>query len=54
MIRRYLPWLFLIAAVCGLIGCWTTKHISWWYAASRFAHVIIALAYLPLHHGHWR
>ncbi len=50
MIRRFLPWLFLAAAVFGLIGVLSEKHPNWWYAASRFAHVLIALAYLPHHH----
>jgi len=50
MIRRYLPWLFLAAAVFGLIGCLTARHVNVWYAGSRILHVVIALAYLPLHH----
>lgn len=48
--RHFLPWLFLAAAVFGLIGTLTYRHVNWWIAASKFAHVLIALAYLPLHH----
>jgi hypothetical protein len=51
--RRYLPWLFLVAAVCGLVGTLTARHVNWWFAASRFAHVLISITYLLPHHRHW-
>ena len=53
MIRRFLPWLFLAAAVFGLIGALTYRHVNYWIVASRFTHVLIALAYLLPHHRHW-
>ncbi len=50
MIRRYIPYLFLAAAVCSLIGYLTYRRVNWWIAVSKFCHVLIALAYLPHHH----
>lgn len=52
MIRRLLPWLFLAAAVFSLIAVLSEKHPNLFYAGSRFLHVLIALAYLPHHHGY--
>ena len=51
--RRYLPWLFLAAAVLGLIATLSAKHVNGWWVASKFTHVLIALAYLVPHH-HFR
>ena len=58
MIRRYLPWLFFAAAVCGLVGCLTAKHVSWAWVGYRIAHLGISLTYVwpqiqhMLHHLH--
>ena len=35
MIRRYLPWLFLAAAVFSLVGVLMEKHTNGWFVASR-------------------
>ena len=52
MTRRYLPWLFLAAAVFGLIGVLMERHPNGWFVASRITHVLISLAYLMPHHLH--
>ena len=43
-------YLFLAAAVFALIGCLTARHVNYFWAASKFTHVLIALAYLVSHH----
>ena len=53
MIRRYLPWLFLAAALFGLAAALTAKHVNWLWVGYRVTHVFIAIAYLIPHHRHW-
>ncbi len=50
MIRRFLPWLFLAAAVFGLATALTAKHISWAWLGYRVVHLLIAVTYLMPHH----
>ena len=48
--RRLLPWLFLAAAVFGLIATLTAHRVNWWWAAEKGTRVMIALGYLFPHH----
>ncbi len=43
-------YLFLAAALFGLISALTARHVSWWYAAEKVTRVLIAVSYLFPHH----
>lgn len=45
-------YLFLIAAIFGLIAVLTARHINWWWVAEKAARVLIALSYMPPHRFH--
>ena len=47
---RFLPWLFLAAAVLGLVATLSARHVSWWWAAQKATRVMIAVSYLFPHH----
>ena len=50
MIRRYIPYLFLAAAVCSVGAALTAKYPNWWRIIGSFLHLAIAMAFLPHHH----
>lgn len=49
--RRYLPWLFLAAAVFALIATLTAKHVNVWYVCARMVRVAISISYILPHHS---